>query len=301
MFSCKFLIPHAFIDKLNDFIDQSEISNLSIFENPGLGFSEDLDDLGFPVAKFFNVEIFKETQEDSKKLESELKSEFQDVITEFKIDLLNNQDWIELYTKELTPVLCDKFYFYNEALQESTDNSELIPIKLNSALAFGSGHHQTTKGCLLNLAFLNDLGFAPKNILDMGCGTGILGICAKKLWQNSELLGIDIDNDAAIISQSNYIANDIIGEAIQGSNVDFLIKNEQKFDLILCNILKQPLIDLCSDFFKIINDTNGYIITSGYIKNQESEVVACYLSNNFELINKIYIEDWASILFKKKK
>ena len=299
MFSCKFLISNSLLNDLNNLVEYLEISNVSIFEDVSRGFSEELDDCGFPIANFFNVEILTEDLEEAEQLEKELQNKFQDQVIDFKIDTLNNQDWIELYTKELTPVLCDKFYFYNEEIQSETDDSSLIPIKLNSALAFGSGHHQTTKGCLLNLVFLDDMGLRAENILDMGCGTGILGICAKKLWKDSRLQGIDIDNDAVEITKSNYEANEIEAEARQGFNVDSLISSGEKFDLILCNILKQPLIDLCNSFSKTMSE-NSHIITSGYIKNQEQEVIDCYQRHNFKIANRIYIEDWCSIMFRKK-
>ena len=299
MFSCKFVIRNALLSEINDFIEEQEISNISIFENPNLGFSDDLDDLGFPIAKFFDVEIFVPSVDESIKLLDALMSKFIEDIIDYKSEIVNNQDWVDLYTKELTPVLCDRFYFYNELIQEASDNNQLIPVKLNSALAFGRGHHQTTQGCLLNLVFLENSGFLPKRILDMGCGTGILGICALKLWKEANLLGVDIDNEAVEITKSNYTANNVNSSAIQASKVDDLI-SKQKLDLILCNILKQPLVDLCPDFLKIIND-GGYIITSGFITSQENEVIECYSKNGFEMENRICIEDWLAILFKKKK
>ena len=299
MLSCKFLVSNSLLNELNSFIDSLEILNVSIFEDPDLGFSNELDEFGFPIAKFFNVEIFMENEEDAQELKKNLEEKFGDEVFKFSIEAVNNQDWVDLYTKELTPVLCDKFYFYNDYMLDMKNDESLIPIKLNSALAFGSGHHQTTQGCLLNLCFLDESKVGPKKILDMGCGTGILGICALKLWKDSALLGIDIDQEAVDISIENYIANDVQAKAIQDFNVDALMKEEQLFDLILCNILKQPLIDLCDSFYKVIAK-GGYIVTSGYIKTQEEDVVNHYLNNNFELVNRICIDDWLSILFKKK-
>lgn len=295
MISCKFFIPNDILNDIDTFSEESEFNNISFFENADLGFSDKLDENGFPIAKFFDVEILVKDQNESEFLKKILESKFKTDIQNFKATELKDADWVDLYTKELKPVLCDKFYFYNESIQKSPDDDHLIPIKLNSALAFGSGHHQTTQGCLMNAVYLNEQGFSPNDVLDMGCGTGILGICALKIWGNANLLGIDIDPEAVRITNENYKSNDVVAEAVTSDNVSNI---NAKFDLILCNILKQPLIDLCENFCEILNE-NGYIITSGFIKNQENEVVDCYESFGFELENRIQIDDWLSILFKK--
>ena len=296
MISCKFLIPYCLLKKLDNFLEEHEVTNVSSFENVELGFSDDLDDDGFPIAKFFNVEIFTTDLTEAENLKEILKNEFGDDVKNFTSSELKDEDWVELYTKELKPIICEKFYFYNEEIQDKPNNDSLIPVKLNSALAFGSGHHQTTQGCLMNSLFLFAENFKPKNILDMGCGTGILGICTSKIWPDSKLLGIDIDPEAVRITKENFKANDVKADAITDCNVESL--KSQKFDLILCNILKQPLIDLCPNFSEIL-EMGGHIITSGFITSQEKDVVDCYKSNGFEIANRIQIEDWLSILFTK--
>ena len=295
MISCKFSVPNDILTEIDKFSEESEFNNISMFENVSLGFSYKLDENGFPLARFFDVEILVKDQNEVSFLKKILDARFKTDIQNFKALELKDEDWVDLYTKGLTPVICDKFYFYNESIQECPEDSDIIPIKLNSALAFGSGHHQTTQGCLLNAIYLDEKGFAPNNILDMGCGTGILGICASKIWKNSSLLGIDIDPEAVRITNENYAANETVADALTSDNVSNI---DKKFDLILCNILKQPLIDLCESFCDILIE-NGYIITSGFIKSQEDEVVNCYESFDFKLENRIQIDDWLSILFKK--
>ena len=299
MFSCQFLLTYVRLSSLNEYIDELDISNISIFENQEFGFLDDVDECGFKIAKIHNVEIFQETEAQATALKIKLLNKFPEVVQSFKTTQLQNNDWIELYTQELQPIVCGDFYCYNDALQPPPVGN-VIPIKLSSALAFGTGHHETTKACLCNLDWAHKSHNAPKNVLDMGAGTGILGICAKKLWPNTALLGIDIDKDAVDIAVANYHSNNIIGVVEHAKNVDELIQHEQEFDMIFCNILKQPLLDLCKDFWKILTPNTGTIITSGYIENQEDEVVSMYLHNNFEIVNKIYINEWVSIAFQKK-
>lgn len=295
MISCKFIISHKEIGNLNYLLEEQELYNVSIFENPKLGFSEDSDENGFPIAKFFEVEIFLNEIKEAKNLQKILNDKFPQNIQKFQINKLDNKNWVGLYLKELKPITLGNFYFYNDSIQEKTCNSDLIPIKLNSALAFGSGHHQTTQGCIFNAKFLKNNLFCPTDILDMGCGTGILGICALKLWPDANLLGIDIDPEAVKITLDNYHANNIKAKSIVASDLSSINK---KFDLIFCNILKQPLLDFAQSFYEKLN-TGRYIITSGFIKSQENEVIDKYQALGFKMINKILMEDWLSILFEK--
>ena len=282
------------LTELDEFFSEYEINNVSVFENKELGFSEQLDENGFPIANFFDVEIYTE---ETALLPHLLQKRFGNDIRSIEIDEISANDWVDSYLKELKPIVCDKFYFYNELLQAPPENNELIPIKINSALAFGSGHHQTTQACLMNMRFLKErMGFVPQRILDMGCGTGILGICAKKVWTDAELLGIDIDPEAVKITRANYKSNNIDAEAIVAEN---LTNVEGKFDLVFCNILKQPLITLCPDFANAMN-VGAYIITSGYIVSQETEIIDCYVANGFEVTNRIQMDEWVSIIFKKR-
>lgn len=296
MLSCKFIIPYEKLENLNSFLDEIELYNVSIFENADFGFSQTLDENGFPIAKFFEVEVFVNDKNEAENLQKTLNKEFSQIIKDFQINEVDNKNWVDSYLKELKPVMIENFYFYNDSIQKPTHDSNLIPIKLNSALAFGSGHHQTTQGCILNAEFLKNNSFVPIEILDMGCGTGILGICTLKVWQDSNLLGIDIDPEAVKITLDNYQANNIKkANAIVGSNLDNI---DTKFDLIFCNILKQPLLDLAKSFYEKLNK-GGYIITSGFITSQEKDVIDMYRKMGFKIINKISMEDWLSILFRR--
>lgn len=302
MISCKFQIPNELLTKIDLLEEEGQFDNISVFENAELGFSDKQDENGFPIAKFFDIEILVNTEEKANQLQQFLSERFGAEIRFFHYSALKNEDWVQAYLLELKPVICGNFYFYNDTIQTApaqtkTERANLIPVKLNSALAFGSGHHQTTQACLLNMIYLfSQHNYELKSILDMGCGTGILGICAVKLWKNAQLIGIDIDSEAVKITEKNYRANEINATAIVGNRPQAVADG---FDLVFCNILKQPLMDLCEGFTKVMN-TGAYIITSGYITSQEAEIIQVYASHGFEIINRIQIDDWLSIMFKKK-
>ena len=293
MFSCKFQVSSDTLADLHDFADEIELDNISIFENTEAGFSDKLDENGLPIAKFFDVEIFTKNVN---LVTNIFEKRFGNSVKFIKISEIAEKDWVDTYLKELTPIIYEKFYFYNEFTQLKPKNSKFIPIKINSALAFGSGHHQTTQACLSNMLWLyENIPSSPENILDMGCGTGILGICALKIWTNARLLGIDIDEEAVKITRDNYISNEITGNAIVAEN---LVNVKDKFDIIFCNILKKPLINLCPEFATAMNP-GSHIITSGYIISQEQEVIEYYIANGFDIENRVQLDDWVSVMFKR--
>ncbi|MDR1233876.1 MAG: 50S ribosomal protein L11 methyltransferase [Holosporales bacterium] len=294
MFVLRFSIQSEYLELLDDALEELGCDNYSAFENLILGFSDNrLDDSGFPITNFFMIEVFCQLKDDISKNINILQNKFHEKIQDIKIDELRKEDWVESYIKELRPIICGSFYVYNESMRDITIAENLIPIKINSALAFGSGHHQTTQACILNLLKLS-MTEPPKEILDMGCGTGILGICALKMWKESRLIGIDIDPDATKISNENYRLNEVNGNAITSSSVP-----HQYFDLIMCNILKQPLINFHHDF-AIATKTEGHIIISGFIMSQEEEIMDHYRSVGFSVVNTIYQDEWVSILLTKK-
>jgi ribosomal protein L11 methyltransferase len=289
---------------MENFTEEQWIDNIAVFENSDFGFSGSLDDDGFPIANYFNIEILFWSAIEANKFKNLLIARFDEEIKNCEVNDLIERDWVDLYVKELCPVTCGDFYIFNDSLCNYTENYDLIPIKLNSSLAFGSGHHQTTRACILNLVKLAELGeFRERSaILDMGCGTGILGVCAAKILNHSRLLGVDIDCQATEIAEHNYLANEVDGTVLASAVVpvgDVSDVSAQKFGLILCNILKQPLIDMCGDFWNAL-ERDGNVIISGFILNQEDEIMKHYESIGFIQKNRICIDEWVSILLCKQ-
>ena len=139
MISCKFQVPSELLTRIDALYEDDKFSNISVFENAELGFSERLDENGFPIAKFFDVEILVNTEENARQVQQYLSKRFGDKMRCFSYSSLKNEDWIKTYLSELKPVICDNFYFFNETIQplpnqETPENANLIPIRLNSAL-----------------------------------------------------------------------------------------------------------------------------------------------------------------------
>ena len=162
--------------------------------------------------------------------------------------------------------------------------SDAIIINMDPGLAFGTGSHQTTSLCL---EYLDNN--PPKNIdvIDFGCGTGILAIAAAKLGA-SRVLAIDNDPQAVISSKDNIINNQcesIIKTIHSKDEIDF-----EGCDLLIANILTNPLIKLAPTFAALVNP-DGEILLSGILKKQVDRVVGCY-SEYFTNLEVSNIDEW---------
>ena len=163
---------------------------------------------------------------------------------EVRVIILPDADWIKLSQEGLPPVRAGRFFVYG-AHDAGMVPHGVIPMRIEAGMAFGTGHHETTALCL---AVLSDLAKRRRftNVLDMGCGTGLLAIGAAKLWRR-RVIASDIDPEAVAVARENALVN---GEAplIRAVVADGLthpaIAKAAPFDLIVANILAGPLTQL---------------------------------------------------------
>ena len=143
--------------------------------------------------------------------------------------------------------------------------------------------------------------FSPNNILDYGCGTGILGIASKKVFKKSKVIFVDIDENAVKLSKKNIKLNHIKVNGVYLTNSFFDIKyiKNNYYDLIYANILFMPLFKL-APVFKQILKPNSFLILSGLLKQQIPYIINRY--NNFGFIEekKIISEEWGSVIMSTK-
>ena len=171
-------------------------------------------------------------------------------------------------------------------------STEDVVIMMDPGLAFGTGTHQTTSLCL---EYLDENPPVNLDVIDFGCGTGILAIAAAKLKAKS-VLAIDNDPQAVIASHENANknhCNDVIN-TIHSMDQD----NSSRCDLLIANILANPIIELEPLFSEFLK-SNGTILLSGIIKDQVKEVVSCY-SQNFTDIKLANKDEWYRISATRK-
>lgn len=218
----------------------------------------------------------------------------------FVISEVPDTDWVDKVRRELTPVEAGRFFVYgSHDADKIPEGSE--PLLIEAAMAFGTGHHGTTQGCLEALDRLANQGFVGHNVADIGCGTAVLGMGAARIWPNPVIVS-DIDEVAVDVAKANVAANDLDGKVICVEAAGFghdKLKARAPYDLIFANILKQPLIDLAPDMAANLKQ-NGYAILSGILTRQADEVIESYKANGIFLVRQDVIGEWVTLTLQKQ-
>ena len=199
-----------------------------------------------------------------------------------QVALLPDQDWIKLSHEGLPPVRAGRFFVYG-AHDAGVVPPAVIPIRIEAGLAFGTGHHETTALCL---SVLSDLAKRRRfeNVLDLGCGTGLLAIGAAKLWRK-RVIASDIDYVAVGVTRENAIANGE-GPRVHAVLADGLISPalaaNAPYDLLIANILASPLTMLAPQIARS-TAPGGIAVLSGLLTWQENLVLSFYRTQRFVL------------------
>ncbi len=235
--------------------------------------NENLEDLAWAI------EIF------AQKLSQKLNLK-EDILLHKTIEKKENKDWVEEYKKGIKPIIIDNIYIHT-TWQEEKEN--YLNIKINPALAFGSGHHESTYCCV---KFLQK--FAKNNLraLDIGCGSGILAIAMAKLGSKVEIC--DTDDLAIKSALENAELNSVnFAKAWHGS-VD---KAEGLYDLVVANIIADVILILEKDIKKHLED-NAILILSGILDKYKTRIKEKF--QDLELIDEMQINEWCSLVYKNK-
>ncbi|WP_282094031.1 50S ribosomal protein L11 methyltransferase [Epibacterium ulvae] len=217
----------------------------------------------------------------------------------FAVSELPETDWVAHVRRELAPVEAGRFFVFGSHDADKLPEGK-IPLLIEAAMAFGTGHHGTTLGCLLALDHLLDEGFAGEKVADIGCGTAVLAMAAARVWDGT-IVASDIDEVAVDVAEANLKANDMEGAVacVEAAGFDHeMLQTCAPFDLIFANILKGPLVALSPDMAANLR-AGGYAILSGILNEQADEVVEVYAQNGINLVKKNQIGEWTTLLLRK--
>ncbi|OIQ30583.1 MAG: ribosomal protein L11 methyltransferase [Alphaproteobacteria bacterium MedPE-SWcel] len=218
----------------------------------------------------------------------------------FAVSELPETDWVAHVRRELAPVEAGRFFVYGSHDADKLPGDK-IPLLIEAAMAFGTGHHGTTLGCLRALDHLLSEGFVAAKVADIGCGTAVLAMAAARVWQDADILASDIDQVAVDVAEANMEANGMKGAVtcLEAAGFDApRLHDLAPYDLIFANILKGPLVALSPDMAAHLR-AGGYAILSGILNEQADDVIAVYAQNGINLVKRDEIGEWTTLTLRR--
>ena len=213
---------------------------------------------------------------------------------------LEDMDWVAQSLAGLPPILAGRFFIAGAHGLEKAPRAA-IRLHVEAGQAFGTGHHETTFGCLLALDTLARRRRFTR-VLDLGCGTGVLGMAAAKLWRR-KVIASDIDPIAVHVTRENAARNGLAAFMRPATAAGFAhpaIAAAAPYDLVLANILARPLMRLATPMARRVIP-GGYVILSGLLRTQEAAVRSAYRTQGLFLERRFLRNEWSTLLLRKIK
>lgn len=214
---------------------------------------------------------------------------------DYEIKELAPRNWLKENLISFKPVSIGRYYVYGSHIKEPPPKTKLS-LKIDAATAFGSGEHFTTKGCLMAMEDLSRV-FTPKNVLDMGCGSGILGLAAALTFR-VPVFATDIDPESVRVTlqnaQNNHLARYITAWVGNGYK-PVEIRRHAPYDLVFSNILARPLTLMAKDLAANLAP-NGYAVLSGLLNRQENWVLSAHRRVGLQLKKRYRLEGWSALV-----
>ncbi|HEX8841798.1 MAG TPA: 50S ribosomal protein L11 methyltransferase, partial [Sphingomicrobium sp.] len=197
------------------------------------------------------------------------------------VEQLGEADWVTMSQAGLQPIRAGRFYVHTPMYRSHPPGT--IAFEIDASLAFGTGQHATTSGCLAALDRLEHKHCSFTNIADIGTGTGLLAFAALALWPEAKCIATDIDSQAINVARENAAINGVklghgAGElllAVADGMASPMLSARSPFDLIVANILAGPLIELAPDFAKA-RTPGGTVMLGGLLNTQAEAVIEAY-------------------------
>jgi len=208
------------------------------------------------------------------------------IAMEYSIEEKENVDWIKTYQDSVQPIEAGKFYIFPSWYEPKKN---FINIKIDPALAFGSGHHATTFSCLEAISTYVDAG---KSVIDVGCGSGILGLACKKLGANVALC--DTDPLSVESCKKNFALNTEHYDTLWEGSID---KANDTYDIVIANIIADVLRFIAKDLKSACKE-EGLLILSGILDKKEDLVKESFKELTLE--NRTLKDEWVTLVYKKE-
>lgn len=204
--------------------------------------------------------------------------------------IIDDESWYDSWKKYYNPIIAGRYVIVPKWITyDNKDN--LIEILMDPGMAFGTGEHESTKMCL---ALMSELDFAGKSVIDVGTGSGILGIGAIKSKADSCYM-CDIDSIAVKAAKENAHLNGV--DTMVTIELNDLLSDKSKVaDIVLANLTADILIRLCDGLVNHIKK-GGFLVCSGIIHIRKKEVIDAFVSAGFKIVNAISMGEWDALTF----
>jgi len=216
------------------------------------------------------------------------------------IDEIPATDWVADYQSRTKPVTIGRLFVFPSHYRGTVPDG-LAGIKLDAGLAFGTGEHESTSGCLVALEGLRDKGLTVNRALDMGCGSAILAIAMARLWPAAAIVAVDNDPDSVSTATENVTDNGCAG-AVSVANGDgyggALVQSRTPYDLIAANILARPLMAMAPDAASSLR-AGGHAVLSGILSEQAKEVLDAHERAGFAHTDQLDFGEWTTLVLTK--
>jgi ribosomal protein L11 methyltransferase len=219
---------------------------------------------------------------------------------------IRDMDWVTLSQAGIEPVHAGRFYIHTGTNKGDVPKGAKA-FRIDAGLAFGTGTHETTSGCLVALGELRAQGAVVRNLLDLGTGTGLLAFAAMHLWPRAYATASDVDPRSIDVTADNAAINGVVpgggpGQialaAAPGMEHPLLI-GRAPYDLVIANILAGPLVELAPTVAMALAE-GGTLILAGLLEGQAETVASAYRRQGLRLTGRIDRGDWPTLTLVKR-
>ena len=289
------------------FGSKAVIEEALVAQESALGWDEDIGLAGFEVAEDkpdeWKLDVYLPRSPSPADREA-IDGLFAAKAPAFALERLPDADWVTESQKGVDPIRAGRFHVRTP---EHPADPTAVDLVIPASQAFGTGQHATTAGCLVMLERMKREGVMPRNLIDVGTGTGLLAFAALHLWPRALATASDIDPVCELVVEDNAQLNDIPlggarGEVLMTTAdgmADDLLKARAPYDLLIANILARPLMEMAPDFARAVAP-GGSVLLAGLLTTQEPAVRRAYRLRGFRLARRLVRGDW-SILWLRRR
>lgn len=218
----------------------------------------------------------------------------------FALSELPEIDWVAKVRRELSPVEAGRFFVYGSHDADKVP-ADKIALQIEATVAFGTGHHGTTLGCLRAFDRLFEAGFRPTKVADIGCGTAVLAMAAAAVLPDALVIASDIDEVAVDVAEANVAINHMEGriECLEAAGFQHpRLAEAAPYDLVFANILKGPLVELAPAMAAHVAPA-GLIILSGLLVVQADSITDAYVAAGFTPQAREDLGEWSALVLRR--